>query len=110
MTTDFEVIEQNETESVVSAIAVQNQRLADIAAPLLDRGFNPQGVDSSFGANTAAAVRAFQESTHGQLTVDGMTPELVSAVQPESDRWLGIMRFNIDRDSWCKARVARLAL
>jgi hypothetical protein len=44
VTTDFEVIEQNETESVVSAIAVQNERLAELAAPLIDRGFIPSQV------------------------------------------------------------------
>ena len=27
-----------------------------------------------------------------QLTVDGKAPELVSAVQPESDRWIGVLR------------------
>ena len=44
MTTDFEVIEQNENDSVVSAIAVQNDRLAEIAAPLVDRGYIPSQV------------------------------------------------------------------
>jgi hypothetical protein len=44
VTTDFEVIEQNETESVVSAIAVRNERLAEIAAPLINRGFIPRQV------------------------------------------------------------------
>jgi hypothetical protein len=44
VTTDFEVIEQNETDSVVSAIAVRNADLAQLAAPLLDRGYIPRQV------------------------------------------------------------------
>ena len=44
VTTDFEVIEQNENESVVSAVAIRNEQLAEIAAPLLDRGFIPRQV------------------------------------------------------------------
>jgi hypothetical protein len=44
VTTDFEVIEQNENESVVSAVAIRNEQLTEIAAPLLDRGFIPRQV------------------------------------------------------------------
>jgi len=44
VTTDFEVIEQDENESVVSAVAIRNEQLAEIAAPLLDRGFIPRQV------------------------------------------------------------------
>src|SRR6202043_3523056 len=44
VTTDFELIEQNETESVISAVAVRNERLAEIAAPLLERGLIPRQV------------------------------------------------------------------
>src|SRR5207237_10476396 len=44
VTTDFELIEQMETESVISAIAVRNERLAEIAAPLLDKGIIPRQV------------------------------------------------------------------
>src|SRR6202023_3575453 len=35
---DFELIEQHETESVISAVVVRNERLAEIAAPLLEKG------------------------------------------------------------------------
>jgi hypothetical protein len=44
VTTDFEVIAQDEAESVVSAVAIRNEQLADIAAPLLDRGLIPRQV------------------------------------------------------------------
>jgi hypothetical protein len=44
VTTDFEVIEQDDNESVVSAVAIRNEQLAEIAAPLLDRGFIPRQV------------------------------------------------------------------
>src|SRR6059058_1611528 len=38
VTSDFEVIEQGNGECVISAVAVQNQRLTEIAAPLLIGG------------------------------------------------------------------------
>lgn len=44
VTTDFELIEQNENESVISAVAVRNDQLAEIAAPLLARGLIPRQV------------------------------------------------------------------
>jgi hypothetical protein len=44
VTTDFEVIEQNESGSVVSAVAVRNDQLAEIAEPLLKRGYIPRQV------------------------------------------------------------------
>ena len=44
VTSDFELIEQNETESVVSAIAIRNEQLAEVASPLLDHGYIPRQV------------------------------------------------------------------
>ncbi len=44
VTSDFEVISQVNGDCVVSAVAVQNQRLAQIAAPLLQRNAIPQAV------------------------------------------------------------------
>src|SRR5881398_1510346 len=44
VTTDFELIEQNESESVVSAIAIRNEQLAEMASPLLNRGYIPRQV------------------------------------------------------------------
>src|SRR6266513_3628260 len=44
VTTDFELIEQNEGESVVSAIAIRNAQLAEMASPLLERGCIPRQV------------------------------------------------------------------
>jgi hypothetical protein len=44
VTTDFELIEQNENESVVSAVAVRNEQLAEVASPLLERGYIPRQV------------------------------------------------------------------
>src|SRR5213596_4197158 len=44
VTTDFEVIEQTESGSVVSAVAIRNEQLAEIAAPLLERGYIPRQV------------------------------------------------------------------
>jgi hypothetical protein len=44
VTSDFELIEQSEKESVISAIAISNERLADVASALLDRGYIPRQV------------------------------------------------------------------
>jgi hypothetical protein len=44
VTSDFELIEQNENESVVSAIAIRNEQLAEVASPLLGRGYIPRQV------------------------------------------------------------------
>jgi hypothetical protein len=75
LTTDFEVIEQNENDSVVSAVAVRNEQLAEIAAPLVDRGHIPQQV------TVYAAQRASTHAPQGQalfIYPEGET--LVSAI------------------------------
>ena len=75
LTTDFEVIEQNETDSVVSAVAVRNDQLAEIAAPLVDRGHIPRQV------TVYAAQRASTHAPQGQALLiypEGET--LVSAI------------------------------
>jgi hypothetical protein len=41
VTSDFELIEQSENESVVSAVAIRNERLSEVASPLLARGYIP---------------------------------------------------------------------
>jgi hypothetical protein len=75
VTADFELIEQNENESVISAVAVRNERLAEIAAPLLDKGVIPQQV------TVYAAQRATTHAPQGRALL--IYPEgeaLVSAV------------------------------
>ena len=75
VTADFELIEQNETESVISAVAVRNERLAEIAAPLLEKGVIPQQV------TVYAAQRATTHAPEGRALLiypEGET--LVSAV------------------------------
>jgi len=44
VTTDFELIEQKESESVVSAVAIRNEQLAEMASPLLERGYIPRQI------------------------------------------------------------------
>ena len=44
VTSDFEIIDQANGECVISAVAVQNKRLAEIAAPLLNRDVIPSAV------------------------------------------------------------------
>jgi hypothetical protein len=58
VTTDFELIEQNENESVVSAVAIRNEQLAEMASPLLERGYIPRQI------TVYAAQRA---STHAPM-------------------------------------------
>ena len=75
VTTDFELIEQDEKESVISAVAVQNNRLAEIAAPLLEHGFIPRQV------TVYASQRATTHAPNGRALLiypEGET--LVSAV------------------------------
>jgi hypothetical protein len=75
VTTDFEVIEQSEDGSVVSAVAVRNQQLAEMAAPLLERGYIPRQV------TVYAAQRASTYAPEGNALL--IYPEgdtLVSAV------------------------------
>jgi len=75
VTADFELIEQNETESVISAVAVRNEQLEEIAAPLLDKGVIPRQV------TVYAAQRATTHAPEGRALLiypEGET--LVSAV------------------------------
>src|SRR5881227_2513924 len=44
VTSSFELIEQSENESVVSTSTNRNDRLAELASPLLDRGYIPRQV------------------------------------------------------------------
>ena len=53
MTTDSEIISQTETGSVISAIAVHNEKLNQLAAPLLSRGLIPSQV-TVYAAHRAA--------------------------------------------------------
>lgn len=62
VTTDFEIIEQTEEGSVVSAIAVHNQKLSELAAPLISRGIIPTQVTvyaAQRAATHASSGRAF---------------------------------------------------
>jgi len=75
MTTDYEVIEQNESGSVVSAIAVRNEELAKLAAPLLERGYIPTQV------TVYASQRATTHAPEGRaLLIYPEGEHLVSAV------------------------------
>jgi hypothetical protein len=101
VTTDFEVIEQNETGSVVSAVAVRNQQLAELAAPLLERGYIPRQVTvyaSQRATTHAPAGRALLIYPEGEnlvsavtengkvsltRTLDGITPEQLRSDLPQ---------------------------
>ena len=59
VTTDFELIEQNESESVVSAVAIRNEQLAEMASPLLECGYIPRQI------TVYAAQRASTHAPNG---------------------------------------------
>ena len=70
VTTDFELIEQNESESVVSAVAIRNEQLAEMASPLLERGYIPQQI------TVYAAQRASTHAPSGSAVL----------IYPEGDK------------------------
>src|SRR5262245_41187745 len=76
VTSDFELIAQNETESVVSAVAIRNEHLADVASPLLDRGYIPRQV-TVYAAQRASTYapkgNALLIYPEGELLVYAMT-------------------------------------
>jgi len=53
VTTDFDLIEQTEQGSVISAVAIHNDKLSEIAAPLISRGIIPTQV-TVYGAQRSA--------------------------------------------------------
>jgi hypothetical protein len=63
VTTDFELIEQNESESVVSAVAIRNEKLAEMASPLLERGYIPRQI------TVYAAQRASTHAPNGNAVL-----------------------------------------
>lgn len=75
VTSDFEVIEQAESESIISSIAVHNARLAELAAPLIRRGHIPRQV------TVYAAQRAASRAPRGRaLIIYREGEKLVSAI------------------------------
>jgi type II secretory pathway component PulL len=75
VTSDFELIEQGEKESVVSSVALHNARLNEIAAPLLNSGHIPRQV------TVYAAQRAASHAAKGRaLIIYREGEKLVSAI------------------------------
>ncbi|HEX4668167.1 MAG TPA: hypothetical protein VH207_16375 [Chthoniobacterales bacterium] len=75
VTSDFEVIEQGEGESIISAVAVHNPRLNELAGPLLTRGYIPRQV------TVYAVQRAASHAAKGSaLIIYREGEKLVSAI------------------------------
>src|SRR5207244_7454895 len=75
VTSDFEVIEQGESDSVISAVAVHNQKLTELATPLLNKGHIPRQV------TVYAAQRAATRAAEGNaLMIYPEGGKLVSAI------------------------------
>jgi hypothetical protein len=93
VTSDFEVIEQSENESVVSAIAISNDRLAEVASPLLDRGYIPRQV-TVYAAQRASTYapkgNALLIYPEGEMLVYAMTENgklsLARAIERNGDQ------------------------
>ncbi len=76
VTTDFEVIEQTESGSVVSAVAIRNEQLAEIAAPLLEHGYIPRQVTvyaAQRGSTYAPQGNALLIYPEGETLVSAVT-------------------------------------
>lgn len=72
MTTDFEIISQTEEGSVVSAVAVHNEKLSELVQPLFSRGIIPRQVTvyaAQRAATHASAGRAFFIYPEGEALV-----------------------------------------
>jgi hypothetical protein len=63
VTTDFELIQQDENESVVSAVAIRNEQLTEMASPLLNRGYIPRQI------TVYAAQRASTHAPRGNAVL-----------------------------------------
>ncbi len=75
VTSDFEVIEQAENESIISSVAVHNPRLNELAAPLISHGHIPRQV------TVYAAQRAASRAAKGRaLIIYREGEKLVSAI------------------------------
>ncbi len=78
VTTDFEIINQTEEGSVVSAVAVHNEKLSELVQPLLSRGIIPSQVTvyaAQRAATHAAAGRAFFIYPEGEALVCAISEE-----------------------------------
>ena len=75
VTSDFEVIEKAENDSIVSSVAVHNPRLTELAGPLISRGYIPRQV------TVYAAQRAASRAARGRaLIIYREGEKLVSAI------------------------------
>ncbi len=93
VTSDFELIEQHENESVVSAVAVRNEQLSEVASPLLARGYIPRQVTvyaaqrASTHAPTGNALLIYPE---GEMLIYAMTENgklsLARAIERNGDQ------------------------
>src|SRR4051795_3132008 len=93
VTSDFELIAQNESESVVSAIAIRNEQLAEMTSPLLDRGYIPWQVTvyATQRANTYAPKgNALLIYPEGEMLIYAMTENgklsLARAIERNGDQ------------------------
>ena len=80
VTTDFETIAQTEEGTVISAVAIHNERLSALAAPLLSRGLTPRQV------TVYAAQRAGTHAASGTALIIYPEPEGIVCAISEAGR------------------------
>jgi len=93
VTSDFELIQQSESESVVSAIAIRNEHLAEVASPLLNSGYIPRQV-TVYAAQRASTYapkgNALLIYPEGEMLVYAMTENgklsLARAIERNGDQ------------------------
>jgi hypothetical protein len=76
VTSDYEIIEKGDSESVISAVAVHNERLDELVKPLLSRGYIPSQVTvyaAQRGATHAAEGQALLIYHEGAALVSAIT-------------------------------------
>ena len=104
LTSDFELIEKGDKESVVSSVAVHNARLNEIAGPLLNSGHIPRQV------TVYAAQRAASHAAKGRaLIIYREGEKLVSAIS-ENGKLSFTRTLDSDREEGLERDLPQLAL
>ena len=104
VTSDFEVIERAENDSIISSVAVHNARLNELAAPLVNRGHVPRQV------TVYAAQRAASRAARGRaLIIYREGEKLVSAIS-ENGKLSLTRTLDADEEEGLERDLPQLAL
>jgi hypothetical protein len=104
VTSDFELIEQGDKESVVSSIAIHNARLNEIAGPLLNSGHIPRQV------TVYAAQRAASHASRGRALIIYREGEKLVSVISENGKLSFTRTLDSDGEERLQNDLPQLAL